>query len=229
VDDACQNFASSTIQHTPSTSFAPLPHAPISRPPSQARTTRPNRVPRKVLSASQIFANDADDTTTATANSNHHDDSMLLAPHWSDGRTLNPKAARRATVSALSPERFIDPENLGLHAGSTKSKSQGDLFQTQIAPIAALELELARGALSDLRYFQLTKLIFILQKPHALQWPGSLSLLGANRSTPRLRRRPTSNQPFIKRSLLTAQPTSHLSLPSAPQVAVSPNATSIHC
>ncbi|CDO76701.1 hypothetical protein BN946_scf184975.g10 [Trametes cinnabarina] len=54
VDEARQNFAASTT----SGPLPPLPVAPISRRSSCNRSTRTNRVPRKILPANQIFVNE---------------------------------------------------------------------------------------------------------------------------------------------------------------------------
>jgi hypothetical protein len=149
VEDAQQNFASSSTHY-----LAPLPPLPLPRSRSASKirdTSRSSRLPRKVLAANQIFTADntpnstgtftADDTTTTTDDSVPSEEPSRILPEI---EIHTPSRQRRATVSGLSLET---PLNLDLETGSPskrreKSKSHGDLFQRHIAPISFLEAEL---------------------------------------------------------------------------------------
>ncbi|RDB19031.1 MAP/microtubule affinity-regulating kinase 4 [Hypsizygus marmoreus] len=157
VEDARQTFASSSTHQL--VTLPSLPPAPLSRSASQ--TNRSSRLPRKVLTASQIFANENDQTgndfsnvtgTFAAANSS-------TAGPW-EGRSQlqlpeihTPSRQRRATVSICSPEKTPQvSKELDVDTGSPskrreKSKSHGNLFQLHITPVSLLEAELNKPEL----------------------------------------------------------------------------------
>ncbi|KAK7048599.1 kinase domain-containing protein [Favolaschia claudopus] len=149
VEDARQNFASSSREVTP---LPPLPLAPLSRTGSQIRSYRSSRLPRKVLAASQIFADPEDlsqnsslmnAAASATANGNTSE----------DARPRTPTRPRRATVSARSPEPGDAVFDIEAETGSPskrkeKSKSHADLLERRITPIAQLELEISKPLVS---------------------------------------------------------------------------------
>ncbi|KAJ6621778.1 hypothetical protein B0H10DRAFT_2015719 [Mycena sp. CBHHK59/15] len=151
VEDARQNFASSSAEITP---LPPLPLAPLSRAASQTRTYRSSRLPRKVLAASQIFADPVDlsqNTTSTRAVAN----TTVANTDFSEGTSQittemrTPTRQRRATVSARSPEPLDASFDIDIETGSPskrkeKSKSHADLLQRRITPIALLELEISK-------------------------------------------------------------------------------------
>ncbi|KAJ7451595.1 hypothetical protein FB451DRAFT_702631 [Mycena latifolia] len=151
VEDARQNFASSSKEVTP---LPPLPLAPLSRATSQTNTYRSSRLPRKVLAASQIFADPADssqnmssmhaaaNSTVANADFSEGTSQILTELH-------TPTRPRRATVSARSPEPADAAFDIDVETGSPskrkeKSRSHADLLQRRITPVALLELEIAK-------------------------------------------------------------------------------------
>ncbi|KAJ7758141.1 hypothetical protein DFH07DRAFT_818885 [Mycena maculata] len=151
VEDARQNFASSSTEVTP---LPPLPLAPLSRATSQTHIYRSSRLPRKVLAASQIFADPADSSQNmssmnAAANSSVANTDLSEGTSQIMAGLCTPIRPRRATVSARSPDPVDVSFDLELETGSPskrkeKSKSQGDLLQRRITPLAQLELEIAK-------------------------------------------------------------------------------------
>ncbi|KAJ7689156.1 hypothetical protein B0H17DRAFT_643200 [Mycena rosella] len=165
VEDARQNFASSSTEVTP---LPPLPLAPLSRAvshsraASQTQTYRSSRLPRKVLAASQIFADPAADSSqsqnlSSMTSMNAAANSTVANMDFSEGTSQilaglaprTPTRPRRATVSARSPEPAdasfdIDAETGSPSKRKEKSKSHADLLQRRITPVALLELEIAK-------------------------------------------------------------------------------------
>ncbi|KAJ6461646.1 hypothetical protein DFH09DRAFT_582339 [Mycena vulgaris] len=151
VEDARQNFASSSTEITP---LPPLPLAPLSRTTSQTHTYRSSRLPRKVLAASQIFADPADSSQNMSS-MNAAANSTVANADFSEGTSQilaglrTPTRPRRATVSARSPEPADVSFDIDVETGSPskrkeKSKSHADLLQRRITPVALLELEIAK-------------------------------------------------------------------------------------
>ncbi|KAJ7147185.1 kinase-like domain-containing protein [Mycena crocata] len=149
VEDARQNFASSSTEVTP---LPPLPLAPLSRATSQ--TYRSSRLPRKVLAASQIFA-DPSDLSQNMSSMDAAATFTVANAEFSEGTSQilaglrTPTRQRRATVSARSPDPADASFDIDIETGSPskrkeKSRSQGDLLQRRITPVALLELEIAK-------------------------------------------------------------------------------------
>ncbi|KAF8132205.1 hypothetical protein K438DRAFT_1998613 [Mycena galopus ATCC 62051] len=162
VDEARQNFASSSREITP---LPPLPLAPLSRvtshsraashsrTASQSQTYRSSRLPRRVLAASQIFADHVDYSQNTSMNAvasstvANTDISEATSPTLTRPRT--PTRQRRATVSARSPEPADADFDIDVETGSPskrkeKSKSHAALLERRITPVAQLELEIAK-------------------------------------------------------------------------------------
>ena len=151
VQDARQNFASTSVTPLP-----PLPLAPLSRSASQ--THRISRLPRKVLAANQIFTDDGpiDQTTSfSTSTSTPHGASDRPLPQLPseniEAITHSPQRTRRATVSTRSPDPVPPKDTFDISTGSPskrkeKCRSHGNLAQP-ISPIARLEFELQRRKL----------------------------------------------------------------------------------
>jgi hypothetical protein len=149
VEDARQNFASSSREITP---LPPLPLAPLSRATSQ--TYRSSRLPRKVLAASQIFADPADESQNmssldAAATSTVANADLSEGTSQTLTRPRTPTRQRRATVSARSPEPADASFDIEMETGSPskrkeKSRSHADLLERRITPVAQLELEIAK-------------------------------------------------------------------------------------
>ncbi|KAI0038637.1 hypothetical protein FA95DRAFT_1684578 [Auriscalpium vulgare] len=172
VEDARQNFASSSVAHLP-----PLPIAPISRSTSHRTnlrdlSNRSSRLPRKILAASQIFSTDGDgelspadqsfsfmssSVLSASQNSTNvnrtrmPEHTLPVIPSEEPTRATmsmeSPLRMRRATVMGRSPEKSL---SLDIETGSPsrrkeKSKSQNDL-QRAITPVSRLTFELERLA-----------------------------------------------------------------------------------
>jgi serine/threonine-protein kinase GIN4 len=149
VAEARQNFeAARPIQPV---SLTPAP--PPSRRPSQRRTTQ--RMPRKILAASQIFNEDGEasispdtpDSAPATANSSTfavpepsqvsvivEETSVLL----SQTPPVSPARRRRATVVTMSPETKKRTSNEVIQGSPSKN------LCGPISPRAELELEIER-------------------------------------------------------------------------------------
>ena len=136
----------------------PMPLSPASRSGSTHYTQRSSRVPRKIPAAYQIFADGPEDGVTNTKrNSLATSMASMAASAPSHSQTVNersrsvlvvpeivtPSRQRRATVSDT-----MDQVNESPLSRKEKSKSQGDLFQRRIAPLAKLELELERKSLT---------------------------------------------------------------------------------
>ncbi|KAJ7818494.1 hypothetical protein B0H14DRAFT_2839135 [Mycena olivaceomarginata] len=151
VEDARQNFASSSREVTP---LPPLPLAPLSRATSQTRTYRSSRLPRKVLAASQIFADPADSSQNmssmcAAASSTVANTDISEATSPTLARPRTPTRQRRATVSARSPEPADASFDIDVETGSPskrkeKSRSHAALLERRITPVAQLEIEIAK-------------------------------------------------------------------------------------
>ena len=116
VEDARQNFAASV-----STPLPPLPVAPVARPPSSASPASPSssmgrsqrstsRVPRKILAANQIFANEYD-----TSQMDRGMSSPLSASTPSRHLTEPVLVERRSMVDLTIPT--IPDENSGKVSG----------------------------------------------------------------------------------------------------------------
>ena len=157
VEDARLNFASAST----SPSQVPLPIPPISRSSSQNRTNRSSRLPRKVLAASQIFANNeyANGSTSmsafVTVDAPGVDKTLPALP--SEGPSgaadfiavTTPPRPRRATITSRSPEVLKTKTSFDINSGSPskrkeKSKSQGNLLRP-IVPFDRLGLEMHNG------------------------------------------------------------------------------------
>ncbi|KAL1702744.1 kinase-like domain-containing protein [Schizophyllum commune] len=156
VQDAKLKFEAERVEPLP-----PMPLSPASRSGSTHYTQRSSRVPRKIPAAYQIFA---DGTEDGAANTNTKRNSLatsmasMAASAPGHSQTVNersrsvlvvpeivtPSRQRRATVSET-----MDQVNESPLSRKEKSKSQGDLFQRRIAPLAKLELELEREAVAN--------------------------------------------------------------------------------
>ncbi|KAF7348357.1 Protein kinase domain-containing protein [Mycena sanguinolenta] len=156
VDEARQNFASSSREVAP---LPPLPLAPLSRAGSHSRaasqannTYRSSRLPRRVLAASQIFADlPADSSLNTSVNAAasstvaNADISGATSPTLSRPRT--PTRQRRATVSVPGPADAsfdLDAETGSPSKRKEKSKSHAALLERRITPVAQLELEISK-------------------------------------------------------------------------------------
>lgn len=158
VEDARQNFASASAG-------APQPPLPIPPPMSRSssQANRSSRLPRKVLTASQIFSSDGslDQTgssfafVTAENISRTVDKTLPSIPAEDLNRPLEilaastPPRPRRATITTRSPEAVKTKASFDLDTGSPskrkeKSKSYGN-FLRPIQTIDRLELELQKG------------------------------------------------------------------------------------
>ena len=150
-----QNFAIASPTRQP-VSALPIP-PPMSRVSSVNRTSR---LPRKILTASQIFSSDGSMDPTASSSfafvevSPSVDKTLPAIP--ADDSTasssflvVSPPKARRATITIRSLEGLKTQDNFDLDTGSPskrkeKSKSQGNLLRP-IQTIERLELELKKG------------------------------------------------------------------------------------
>ncbi|KAI0061549.1 hypothetical protein BV25DRAFT_1916896 [Artomyces pyxidatus] len=160
VEDARQNFASSSVAHLP-----PLPIAPVSRSTSRNRSNRSSRLPRKILAASQIFHHDGEqsfaDQSYLSASTPQiasrrapstpvPEHTLPVIPSEEPSRAAfsldSPRRMRRATVFG-SPEksRSMEIETGSPSKRKEKSKSQNDL-QRAISPVSKLTFELERLA-----------------------------------------------------------------------------------
>lgn len=170
VEDAKQNFASSS-----SAQNLPLPPIPLPLAPNVSHN-RSSRLPRRVLAASQIFQADengnvspmdqtmisteksvclsANDTSRGSTNSFLVSTEPKTPPahgksHLQIPEIHTPLRQRRATVSTRSPEPA--EQVLDIEASPSKqkerSRSYGNLFQMHIAPISLLEAELSKSVL----------------------------------------------------------------------------------
>ncbi|KAG6902526.1 hypothetical protein C0995_015344 [Termitomyces sp. Mi166 len=154
VEDARQTFASSSSHELKT--LPSLPVAPLSR--SQSRTNGSHRLPRKILAANQIFANDEifnvstanDSYVTATDTSTSESRGQL---QLSELELNTPARKRRATVSDCALEKVSQgPDDLDVATSSPskrreKSKSHGSFLQLHIAPISMLDAEFNKSQL----------------------------------------------------------------------------------
>jgi hypothetical protein len=154
VADARREFAAAPLASAP---LPPLPVAPCRRN-SQRRT---QRMPRKILTAREIFTDSVETTSTAgdqtksdyaTANSSLAVSDRSLqataAPERKSDILSSPHRTRRATVSGLTSEATRKSKgSLEPDAGSSFKrtfKSQGDLLAQPITPVRKLEMELEK-------------------------------------------------------------------------------------
>lgn len=148
VEDARQTFASTSKQSP----LPPLPLAPLSRSSSQNRGNRSSRLPRKVLAANQIFADESEQSPAEQTMSSFvtsiyatpTTDASVVAATQVIPEIRTPSKQRRATVSA----GYCEPTGM---AGETemdplsKSRSHGNLLQLRIKPLSKLELDLEKS------------------------------------------------------------------------------------
>ncbi|PFH46524.1 hypothetical protein AMATHDRAFT_199381 [Amanita thiersii Skay4041] len=146
VEDARQSFALAATSQ--STALPPLPVAPVaSRSASATRTNRSSRLPRKVLAASQIFADEnmqaSDQSTTSnttpakmSTNNESPGSSSQLVPE-----VQTPSKKQRAPVSSCSQElgrlSASHPES-----PTKRTKNPANRLQLHIASLSQLEAEL---------------------------------------------------------------------------------------
>ncbi|KAF8645210.1 hypothetical protein AX16_008037 [Volvariella volvacea WC 439] len=167
VEDTRQSFTSSANLPVPPPA---LPIAP-SRSASQNRNKLSSRMPRKILPANQIFADEMgvilpNPALTSSSTSTHRSPSTSTFATFSNNTTTvtspnmsipsipeirTPSRQRRATLAIHSPgkSRNLETCDFDLDTGSPskrkeKSKSYGNLLQRHIAPISVLEAELAK-------------------------------------------------------------------------------------
>ncbi|KAK0188110.1 hypothetical protein F5146DRAFT_1062051 [Armillaria mellea] len=151
VDDARQNFFPPPVVSPPGT---PKP-APL-RPSTQNRSNRSSRLPRRVLPANQIFADDPDHllpspTTTSFVTSGYDMSIQDTSSPVDQGLPLvyTPTKKRRATVSASSPEASLGQSGSPSER-KEKSRSHADLLQMRIAPISTIDVAPVRRMSSPL-------------------------------------------------------------------------------
>ncbi|KZV68472.1 hypothetical protein PENSPDRAFT_514342 [Peniophora sp. CONT] len=168
VDEARQNFAASSSSALPPLPLAPARSNSHNREAGASSSFRAsNRMPRKILAASEIFdasfMSAAPSPTTSTGFPQTANSTTLLASTSSrvpgPNETIptipsesfmseSPRRARRATVLGLSPEksRNITADISAIEdSPHKKSRSQNDLqLQRAIQPRAKLSLELDR-------------------------------------------------------------------------------------
>ncbi|KAK0504145.1 hypothetical protein EDD18DRAFT_1099375 [Armillaria luteobubalina] len=143
VDDARQNFFPPPVVSRPGT---PKP-APL-RPSTQNRSNRSSRLPRRVLPANQIFADDLDhllpSPTMMSFVTSGYDVSVEDTSSPVDQEiplSYTPTKKRRATVSASSPEASLGQSGTPSER-KEKSRSHADLLQRHIAPISTIDVTL---------------------------------------------------------------------------------------
>ncbi|KAG7445820.1 kinase-like protein [Guyanagaster necrorhizus] len=151
VDDARQNFFPPPVVSPPGT---PKP-APL-RPSTQNRSNRSSRLPRRVIPANQIFADDPDhllpSPTMTSFVTSGYDISVQAASNVVDQElplVCTPTKKRRATVSASSPEASLGQSGSPAER-KEKSRSHADLLQMRIAPISTMDGALVRRMSSPL-------------------------------------------------------------------------------
>lgn len=151
VDDARQNFFPPPVVSRPGT---PKP-APL-RPSTQNRSNRSSRLPRRVLPANQIFADDLDhllpSPTMMSYVTSGYDVSVEDTSSPVDQEiplSYTPTKKRRATVSASSPEASLGQSGTPSER-KEKSRSHADLLQRHIAPISTIDVTLVRRVSSPL-------------------------------------------------------------------------------
>ena len=146
VEDARQNFAS-----TSATPLPPLPVAPLSRSVSQTTGGRFSRPPPMALTASQIFAERAGPSSAGNADSmspSTLENLCRVTTAIEHNLQTPPPRTRRATVSTQSPdpahpERSLDEGTCSPSKHKEKYRSHGDLMQP-ISSLSILELELQK-------------------------------------------------------------------------------------
>ncbi|KAF9450563.1 kinase-like protein [Macrolepiota fuliginosa MF-IS2] len=165
VEDARQNFAASAKVDAPLPSLPAAPAKP--RDGSHNRSARSTRLPRKVLAASQIFADynnslmvDASssantsaitsDVLTSSASVETPSGSILSRPATADPSQSQfvipeihtPSRQRRATVSENSPVAIPRDAEMSPSKRREKSRSHGNFLQQRIASMTQLEAEI---------------------------------------------------------------------------------------
>ncbi|KAF8631694.1 hypothetical protein AX15_002243 [Amanita polypyramis BW_CC] len=144
VEDARQTFALSAPQPTV---LPPLPVSPLSRRPSNSRSSR-GRLPRKILAASQIFTqeNTLSLNDSATANSSCVDQPKIeVLENTSQilSSTESPSRRRRATVSTRSPEPAVASTS-NSDSYFRQNNSLAEKLQLHITTLSKLEAELSK-------------------------------------------------------------------------------------
>jgi serine/threonine-protein kinase GIN4 len=165
VEDARQNFASTSTHALPA-----LPVAPASRQlslsRSQTRSNRSSRLPRKLLAANQIFVDGYEDGSFNASFLSSASPLSSELPSPEPSAVLEESSVQFASVTEASsprPRRYTivtrspkpsgasPPVENGFESPSKRKdrwRSQGDLLQRSIAPIERLTLELERGEIS---------------------------------------------------------------------------------
>lgn len=164
VQDASQNFVSSSTHALPALPVAP-PSRQLSLSQSQTRSNRSSRLPRKPLAANQIFVDGYEDrsfNTSYFASMASPRSSVLLTPERSTileessvhfaslNETATPPRPRRYTIVTRSPKPSQVSRSTEIDIESPSKpkdrwRSQGDPLQKHIAPKEWLNLEIERG------------------------------------------------------------------------------------
>ncbi|KAJ3756239.1 hypothetical protein EV360DRAFT_85137 [Lentinula raphanica] len=130
------------------------------------RSNRSSRLPRRVLAANQIFSESGDQSaemssfvtsvyaSPSTSGSAGNAGNTNAIPDLSVSQLQTPSRQCRVTVSTRSPDTVVsgpmdscfDNDHGSPSKRKEKSKSQGNLFQLQIVPAAALGAELDKRA-----------------------------------------------------------------------------------
>ncbi|KAH8824981.1 hypothetical protein DL96DRAFT_1467433 [Flagelloscypha sp. PMI_526] len=171
VEDARQNFAASAASTEPH-KLPALPHPPLSRTASQTRSNRSSRLPRKILAANEIFA---DESMMAEGFSSFVD--AVASPPPSavkatfdtsvTSAAVEGRIQKRMTFSSGALERALEEEE-GEEPSKKKekSKSHGNLLLSrQIASMEQLEMELRKDALPTSPIAAIDRSLFIATTP----------------------------------------------------------------
>lgn len=142
MKDAQENFASSGVAPLP-----PLPARPVSHIYSKNPVSRPNRVPRKIIAASEIFAQDTgkeittpdgllDSVADRTMASDKPEETSFT---WTSGKPVQPTASKRESLYLSLNTTVREPD------GADKSLLSPKLLSGQISPVHKLNYEVEHG------------------------------------------------------------------------------------
>ncbi|TFY71842.1 hypothetical protein EVG20_g1148 [Dentipellis fragilis] len=208
VEDARQNFASSSVAQLP-----PLPLAPLSnRSSSQNRSNRSSRLPRKILAASQIFQKENEQPSIPASPPAVDPDRSLLSASTSMYAAANASAflpnMTLATIPTLPSE---EPSRATMILGSTPPRARRATVTIGRSPEKSRSLDIESGSGSPSKRKEKSRSQNDLLRPISPIANLQLELERLSQPSPPLRL-----SAVVDKSLFLAEPAAKPDLPAMP-------------
>ncbi|KAA1475650.1 hypothetical protein DENSPDRAFT_883723 [Dentipellis sp. KUC8613] len=208
VEDARQNFASSSVAQLP-----PLPLAPLSnRSSSQNRSNRSSRLPRKILAASQIFQKENEQPSMPASPPATDPDRSLLSASTSMYAAANASAylpnMTLATIPTLPSE---EPSRTTMILGSTPPRARRSTVTIGRSPEKSRSLDIESGSGSPSKRKEKSRSQNDLLRPISPIANLQLELERLSQPSPPLRL-----SAVVDKSLFLAEPSAKPDLPAMP-------------